>query len=65
MTKKIFYMMVLICGISLFSSAKQIAFGCIKEGIEKKPACSKKKPAKTKKLTAATIRPFQFYLFNI
>jgi hypothetical protein len=58
-------MMLLICGISFFSSAKQIAFGGIKEGIEKKPACGKKKTAKTKKLTAATIRPFHFYLFNI
>lgn len=57
--------MLLICGISFFSSAKQIAFGGIKEGIEKKPACGKKKTAKTKKLTAATIRPFHFYLFNI
>jgi hypothetical protein len=65
MTKKFFYMMVLICGLSLFSSAKQIGIGCIKEYQETKPNVSKKKPCKSKKIITANIRPFHFYLFNI
>lgn len=66
MTRKLLYMLVLICGVSLFSSAKQMSIGCIKEY---KDSTSKqiqlKKDAKPKKVAAATVRPFQFYLFNI
>ncbi len=65
MTKKFFYMMVLVFGISLFSSAKQIGIGVIKEYQESKNNCTKKKPSKPKKIVTATVRPFQFYLFNI
>jgi hypothetical protein len=65
MTKKFFYLMVLICGLSLFSSAKQIGLGVIKEYQETKPANTKKKPCKTKKVITANLRPFNFYLFNI
>jgi len=65
MTKKFFYMLVLICGLSLFSSAKQIGIGCIKEYQESKSGCQKKKPTKSRKIITANIRPFHFYLFNI
>ena len=41
MTKKFFYMMVLICGIGLFSSAKQMGIGCIKEYQESKTILQK------------------------
>ncbi|MEP7373244.1 MAG: hypothetical protein ABI675_07600 [Chitinophagaceae bacterium] len=65
MTKKIIYMMVLICGLSLFSSAKQLGIGCIKEYQESKNNCTKKKTSGSKKIITANIRPFHFYLFNI
>jgi hypothetical protein len=65
MTKKFFYIMVLICGVSLFSSAKQLGIGCIKEYQENKTTAAKKKPCKSKKIITANIRPFHFYLFNI
>jgi len=67
MTKKIFYLMVLLCGLSLFSSAKQVGIGCIKEYKDKdcKTQCPQKKPAKSKKIITANIRPLHFYLFNI
>lgn len=65
MTKKFFYLMVLICGLSLFSSAKQIGLGVIKEYQETKTTAVKKKPCKTKKVVTANLRPFHFYLFNI
>jgi hypothetical protein len=58
-------MMVLICGLSLFSSAKQIGIGCIKEYQDGKTTVIKKKPCKSKKIVTANIRPFHFYLFNI
>jgi hypothetical protein len=57
--------MVLICGLSLFSSAKQIGLGVIEEYKETKTTSNKKKPCKSKKVITANIRPFHFYLFNI
>jgi len=65
MTKKFFYMMLLICGLSLFSSAKQVSIGFIKEYQEGKSSSVKKKPCRTKKIFTADVRPFQIYLFNI
>jgi hypothetical protein len=64
MTKKIFYLMVLLCGFSLFSSAKQVGIGCIKDK-ECKAHSTQKKPTKSKKVVTANIRPLHFYLFNI
>ena len=65
MTKKFFYLMVLICGLSLFSSAKQIGLGVVKVYQETKTTNIKKKPCKPKKVITANLRPFNFYLFNI
>ena len=65
MTKKIFYLMVLLCSLSLFSSAKQVGIGCIKEYKACKGQCTQKKPAKSRKVITANIRPLHFYLFNI
>lgn len=65
MKKKIIYMLAFICCLSFFSSAKQIGIGCIKKCSYDKASSVKQEPAKARKVTPATIRPFNFYLFNI
>ena len=65
MTKKIFYLMVLICGLSLFSSAKQICIGSVKEYSPKKPPCVKKSPVKIKTVASKGQRPFNYFLINL
>jgi hypothetical protein len=65
MKKKIIYMLAFIFCLNFFSSAKQIGIGCIKKCSYDKQSPAKQTPAKSKKVTAATIRPFNFYLFNI
>ena len=65
MTKKIFYLMVLLCGLSFFSSAILVGIGCINEYKDCKAHCPQKKPTKSRKIITANIRPLHFYLFNI
>ncbi|MGZ8511457.1 MAG: hypothetical protein ACXWWA_13810 [Chitinophagaceae bacterium] len=65
MTKKLFYMIVLICGLSIFSSAKQICIGSVKENNPKKPVCIKKAPVKIKTVASKGQRPFNFFLINL
>jgi hypothetical protein len=65
MKKKVIYLLTFICCLSLFSSAKQIGIGCIKKCNYEQAMNVKEKPAKAKKVTPASIRPFTFYLFNI
>ena len=69
MTKKIIYMTVLVCGLSLLSSAKQIGMGTILDYKDDTTSCPKKKAVKVKekekKVITATVRPLHFYLFNI
>ena len=66
MKQKIIYMLVFVCCLSLFSSAKQVEMKCIKKCPAPKTQAVKEKPAKPKKITATgNARPFNFYLFNI
>lgn len=65
MNRKIFYVTAIICCMSLFSSARQMAIGA-SSGYKKQeaPACQKK-TVKTKKGSCGGQRPFSFFLFNI
>lgn len=65
MKTKLIYTLLFICCLSLFASAKQLCTGCPKKGCPTKTSAVKKQPVKTKKVTTATIRPLNFYLFNI
>jgi hypothetical protein len=66
MTKKLIYLLALICFVQFTSSAKPPACpgsGCDKKTQVVKPAEVKKAVAPSKK-TATTVRPLNFYLFN-
>jgi len=65
MKKKIIYMLALFCCLNFYSSAKQLGTNCTKKCCADKAVGLKKQPTKIKKITAANIRPFHFYLFNI
>ena len=62
MKKKLIYTLMFICCMSLFASAKQLCTECPKKCCAKAVA-EKKQPVKKK--VATTIRPLNFYLFNI
>lgn len=64
MKKRIFYMLLMACCLGTYSSAKQVYKSAAVRCDEGKEA-KKKAPAKAKKVKAATIRPFNFYLINI
>lgn len=66
MTKKLIYLLALICFVQFTSSAKPPACpgsGCDKKVCPVKTAEAKKATARTKKVATA-IRPLNFYLFN-
>lgn len=65
MKNKVLYVLALICFLSFNSSAKQLCTGCPKKCCHDKTADTKKQPVKAKKVASATIRPLNFYLFNI
>jgi hypothetical protein len=62
MKKKLIYTLVFFCTMSLFASAKQLCTECPKKCCHK-AATEKKQPVKKKVTTS--IRPLNFYLFNI
>ena len=65
MKKKLLYLLALTICLGTYSSAKQVYKSAAHEccGVCKQVA--KKSPVKSKKVKPATIRPFNFYLFNI
>ena len=64
MKKKIIYILVFVCCLSLLSFAKQMGSSCLKK-CEDKPARKKAAQAKVKKTASTDTRPFHFYLLNI
>ncbi|HKO79987.1 MAG TPA: hypothetical protein VJU78_06300 [Chitinophagaceae bacterium] len=65
MKKKILYALALICFLNLYASANQICTECPKKCCLNKATEVKKQPVKAKKVATTTIRPLNFYLFNI
>lgn len=68
MKRKLIYLLVAACCLGSYSSAKQVYKGASKECCDICRQAAKKKTIekeKEKKSKAATIRPFNFYLFNI
>lgn len=64
MKRKFFYATTLICCMSFFSSARQMAVGASVDLKKKEvPACVKKE--KSKKIADSSQRPFNFFLINI
>ena len=65
MKKKIIYMLAFACCIATYTSAKQVYRSEARDSSNVCKASVKKQLIKSKKLKAATIRPFNFYLINI
>ena len=65
MKKKIIYLLALACCIATYTSAKQLYRSEARDTSNVCRPQAKKQLVKSKKLKAATIRPFNFYLINI
>lgn len=68
MKRKLLYLVVIFCCVGTFPSAKQVYTSASKECCEICKKSGQKKSAgkeKSKTGKVASIRPFNFYLFNI